>query len=233
MVYEFTWLFWRSAPRLCRKHNPAYRHEAFWIEKVTFRPLSGPVSLNTSLSWRPHGSLDAFKNAFKTSTFLTIPLFGPTRPAHIRIKVAIQGLSDEFFTFQPYFFILFMKMCSLRGCQAQFWRSTQSIFHQNYHFFDVETARIGPVLVMVFAPVALLFVPFPSWSLHVPEVGRQKTSEKCVLLLQVASLRLPWLPLPFTSLRCSWSIIGFSMSFPISMYLRWIFGGFASDFQWM
>jgi hypothetical protein len=44
------------------------------------------------------------------------------------------------------------------------------------------------MLVMIFGPIALLFVPFPPIPLHVPQVEPQKTLQICALLLQVASL---------------------------------------------
>ena len=54
--------------------------------------------------------------------------------------------------------------------------------------FDVETAQIESLLVMFFSPIALQFNPFPFYPLHAPQAGPQKSSQICVLLLQVASL---------------------------------------------
>ena len=41
---------------------------------------------------------------------------------------------------------------------------------------------------MIFGPIALQFNPFPFYPLHAPQAGPQKSSQICVLLLQVASL---------------------------------------------
>ena len=62
------------------------------------------------------------------------------------------------------------------------------MFNQTYHFLDLETAQIEPILVMIFGPIALLFVPFPFYPLHASQAEPQKASQICVLLLQVASL---------------------------------------------
>ena len=62
------------------------------------------------------------------------------------------------------------------------------MFKEKSHFFDVETAELEPVLVMLFGPTALQFNPFPFYPLHAPQAGPQKSSQICVLLLQVASL---------------------------------------------
>ena len=62
------------------------------------------------------------------------------------------------------------------------------MFDQKPHFFDLETAQIKPILVMLFGPIALLFVPFPFYPVHASQAGPQKTLQICVLLLQVASL---------------------------------------------
>ncbi len=56
------------------------------------------------------------------------------------------------------------------------------------HFFNLETAQIEPILVMIFGPIALLFVPFPFYPLHASQAGPQKTLQIGVLLLQVDSL---------------------------------------------
>ena len=61
-------------------------------------------------------------------------------------------------------------------------------FKEKSHFFDVEAAQLGPVLVMFFGPTALQFNPFPVYPLHAPRAGPQKSSQICVLLPQVASL---------------------------------------------
>ena len=53
---------------------------------------------------------------------------------------------------------------------------------------DFETTQIEPMLVLIFNPIALLFAPFPFYPLHAPQAGLQKSSQICVLLLQVASL---------------------------------------------
>ena len=62
------------------------------------------------------------------------------------------------------------------------------MFNQESHFLDLETAKIDPILVMIFGFVALLLAPFPFYPLHASQAGPQKTSQICVLLLQVASL---------------------------------------------
>ena len=112
------------------------------------------------------------KTHTKTNAFSTFSLFGPSRPAHICIKLAIQGLSDDFFTFRSSFFILFMKMCSPLKWRAQFCRSTQSIFNQNHHFSRRRNGSDRPCLgdgfcsyrsvvrssLFLFAPCA------PSWT---------------------------------------------------------------------
>ena len=62
------------------------------------------------------------------------------------------------------------------------------MFNRKSHFSDFKPAQITPILVMIFSPVALLFVPFPFYPLHASQAGPQNTSQICVLLLQVASL---------------------------------------------
>ena len=62
------------------------------------------------------------------------------------------------------------------------------MFNEKSHFLDLETAQIEPILVMIFSPIALLFAPFPFYPLHAPQAGPRKSSQICVLLLQVASL---------------------------------------------
>ena len=62
------------------------------------------------------------------------------------------------------------------------------MFNEKSHFFDVETAQIEPVLVVLFGLIALSFAPFPFYPPHAPQAETQKTSQTCALLLQVASL---------------------------------------------
>ena len=62
------------------------------------------------------------------------------------------------------------------------------MFNEQSHFFDLEAAKIKPILVMNFGPIALLFAPSPFYPLHASQVGPQKTPQICVLLLQVVSL---------------------------------------------
>ena len=62
------------------------------------------------------------------------------------------------------------------------------MFNEKSHFFDVKTAQIKPVLVMVFGLIAQSFAPLPFYPLTAPQAGLQKSSQICVLLLQVASL---------------------------------------------
>ena len=54
--------------------------------------------------------------------------------------------------------------------------------------FGVETTQIEAVLVVLFGLVALSFTHFPFYPLHAPQAEPQKTSQICVLLLQVACL---------------------------------------------
>ena len=54
--------------------------------------------------------------------------------------------------------------------------------------FDLKAAQIEPILFMTFVPIALLFVPSPFSLLHDSQAAPQKTSQICVLLLQVASV---------------------------------------------
>ena len=56
------------------------------------------------------------------------------------------------------------------------------------NFFDVQTAQIEPVLVMVFGLIPLSFAPLPFYPPHAAQAGPQKTLQIFVLLLQVASL---------------------------------------------
>ena len=62
------------------------------------------------------------------------------------------------------------------------------MFNEKSYFFDVEAAQIEPVLVTVFGLIAQSFAPLPSYPLTAPQAAYQKTSQICVLLLQVASL---------------------------------------------
>ena len=49
-------------------------------------------------------------------------------------------------------------------------------------------SQIDPISVLNFGPIVLLFAPFPLYPFHASQAGPQKTSQICVLLLQVASL---------------------------------------------
>ena len=66
---------------------------------------SGPDTL--SRLWRTRGPLDPSKKHLKTNTFSTFPLFGPTKPEHICIMLAISCLEapfSSFFSFSGRFF---------------------------------------------------------------------------------------------------------------------------------
>ena len=50
------------------------------------------------------------------------------------------------------------------------------MLNQTYQLLDAETNQIEAVLVMAFATIALLFVPFPRYPLHASQAGPQKPS---------------------------------------------------------
>jgi hypothetical protein len=79
----------KCAPRSGRKHNFQSRYEAVLINKSFFRRQNRPGSPGLSYCWRTHAPLDPSKNSGKTNEISTFSLFGPTRPAHRGIKVAI------------------------------------------------------------------------------------------------------------------------------------------------
>ena len=57
-----------------------------------------------------------------------------------------------------------------------------------YQFFAVETIQKGPLLVMYVGHIALFFDRFRFSQPHAPQARPQKTSEICILFVQVASL---------------------------------------------
>ena len=65
---------------------------------------------------------------------------------------------------------------------------TMQFRSQKSHFSDFQTAQMKPILVMIFGPIALSFVPFPDYPFHASQAGPQKPSQIRILLLQVASL---------------------------------------------
>ena len=61
-------------------------------------------------------------------------------------------------------------------------------FRSKISLFELGTAQTKPTFVLIFGPIALLFVPFLSYPLHAPQAGPQQTAQICVLLLKVPSL---------------------------------------------
>ena len=83
---------------------------------------------------------------------------------------------------------LFWK-CAPRPCKKHTFEDPHEAFFNNESwFFDVEMPQTKPVLIMFFGHIPPLYVRFPVGEPHVPQVEPQKTSQKCVLLLQVSSL---------------------------------------------
>ena len=93
------WFFWKCASCLSRNHNSRYRHKAFKIKNLTFSTSALPRYAYFSYDFRPYRPLGPSKKAFKTDTFSTFSLFGPTKPPHIGIKFAIERFSDPIFIF--------------------------------------------------------------------------------------------------------------------------------------
>ena len=85
-----------------------------------FRRRNGSARRPANFLWRAHGPLDPSKKHTKTYIKSTFPLFGPTKPPHIGIKLAIERFSDPIFIFRPSFSPFFMKMCSPPTQEAQF-----------------------------------------------------------------------------------------------------------------
>ena len=83
----------------------------------------------------------------------------PTRP-HMYTSHLLSKVLRMHFALPRHFSTTFVKICFPLWWEAQFWRSTQSTFDRRKHFFAVLGAPIGCILGMLFAPFALVFVPF-------------------------------------------------------------------------
>ena len=85
----FSWVLWKCPPRRNRKQNYEDRHEAFLMKNLLFFDV-GPLGLlNFSFSWRAPAALDPSRSNGKTDEKLTFSLFGPIKPPHIPITLAI------------------------------------------------------------------------------------------------------------------------------------------------
>ena len=92
------------------------------------------------------------------------------------------------FSFSNHFVSWFFWNCAPRCSRNNNSENRQSIFNEKSYFFDLETAQIKLVSVMVFGLIALSFAPLPFYPPPASQAGPQKPSQICVLLLQVASL---------------------------------------------
>ena len=88
-------------------------------------------SENFTYSWHPLGSLETSKSNGKTHGFSTFSLFGPTKPPHICIILAISCLEAHLFSVLLLFWPRSLKASKPRGASAGIAKRNQFL-HRHY-----------------------------------------------------------------------------------------------------